>query len=120
MVSAVGTRVFLDPVRFTVQAIFQRTKFNTTGGPKENAVGAHAELVLRIPNLEWLEVGYRYAVLDRSDLISADLVQEHTGGINVMVESYHLRLQLNYTHVIEQSGRDLNNDRIEGIVEVQL
>jgi hypothetical protein len=115
-----GTRVFMDPVRFTVQGLFQRTTFNTTGGPDENAFGAHAEAVLRIPNAEWFEVGYRYSVLDRSDLISADRVQEHTGGINVMVEDYHLRLQLNYTHAVEQAGRDLDNDRIEGVVEVQL
>ena len=47
-------------------------------------------------------------------------MQEHTGGVNVEMSSWRSRLQLNYTHTAEQSGRKLSNDRVEAVLQVSL
>jgi hypothetical protein len=118
--AAVGVRYAYAPIRATAQLLVRRTMFPTTGGDAENAFGAHADAAVTIPGADWLEAGYRYAILDPSDLIPSDRVQEHTAGVNFRVPSYRLRLQLNYTHTVEQGGRVLDNDRVEGLVEVSL
>lgn len=117
---AAGARIASSSFRATAQAIFRRTQFPTTGGPDENAFGAHAEALIKIPSLEWLELGYRYSFLEPSDLIPSDRVQEHTAGINVAVSSWRSTVQINATHAVEQSGRKLSNDRVEALFQVSL
>ncbi len=117
---ATGVRTSTSAVRATVQLLFRRRKFPTTGGPVENALGVHAEALLRIPSMRWLEAGYRFSLLDPSDLFPSDKIQEHTIGVNIFAPKWRSVLQINGTHAIEQSGAVLDNSRIEAVVQVSL
>ncbi len=107
----------MGPVRAGGQVLARRTTFPTTGGPVENAIGAHAQVLARVGRFE---PGYRYAILDPSDLVSVDLVQEHTLGMNVYLDEWRAKIQLNVTHAIEQAGRELDNSRGEILLQVSL
>jgi hypothetical protein len=117
-----GVRVEIGPLHVAGQVVARHTVFETTGGPARNSVGAHGELAGRIDvgGDVTLEPAYRYAIFDPSDLIDTDLVQEHTLGVTLRVPAAHLRVQLNATHAVEQAGRELANDRLEAVMEVDL
>jgi hypothetical protein len=120
---AAGLLLRVGPVDVAGQIIGRHTTFPTTGGPDENSFGGHAQIVFRIGlagDQLFLEPGYRYAVYDPSDLVSTDQVQEHTLGATLRFVQVPIRLQLNYTHAVEQAGRDLQNDRGEAAFEVSL
>jgi hypothetical protein len=110
----------IAPVRAAAQVIFKRIDYPTTGGPVENGFGGHGELSMVFPGFDFIEVGYRYGILDDSDLMPNNRVQEHTGGVNLLLPSYNTRLMLNYTHPVEEGGRKLSNDRVEALAEVNL
>ena len=80
-------------------------EFPTTGGPVENAYGAHAQLMIRAGSA--FSVGYRFGILDPSSLFLTDRVIEHTVGAVLGVPAYRMRLQLQVTHVQEQGARSL-------------
>jgi hypothetical protein len=117
----VAASLFLGPVHLAAQAIVQQTTFPTTKGLEENAFGAHAQAQIRIPaGSVWLAPGYRFAVLEPSDLIDNDQVQEHTAGLTVGMDEFRTKLLLNVTHVLEEAGRELENDRVELLLQVSL
>lgn len=118
--AAFAVRVRARPVRASAQVLYRRTEFKTTGGPSENAFGFHGEALVTIPGAEIVEVGYRFSFLEPTDLMPADQVMEHTGGINLTLESLRSMLQLNYTHPVEQAGLELRNDRVEALFQVSL
>ena len=101
-------------------SIVQRTIFESTGGPQQDAYGAHAQLFVKIPSAYPLAVGYRFAILDPSSLITTDRVMEHTVGAVMSVPSYRMRVQLQLVHVVEQADRDLSNDRVQLAGELSL
>jgi hypothetical protein len=119
---AAGARIALGPIEVAGQVIGRHTTFPTTGGPDENAFGAHAQVVFHFvfDDKVSIEPGYRFAIYDPSDLISTDQVIEHTLGVTFRLTQVPIRVQLNYTHPIEQPGRELENDRLEGAFEVSL
>ncbi len=120
---AAGALLRLGPVELASQILGRHTTFPTTGGPAENSYGAHAQIAVALGVLGdqlFIVPGYRYAIYDPSDLISTDLVQEHTLGVTLRLVHVPLRLQLNYTHAVEQPGRELANDRGEAAFEVSL
>jgi len=100
--------------------IVQETTFDTTGGPTQDAYGAHAQAMITIPASLPLAVGYRFGVLDPSSLITTDQVMEHTAGVVLGVPSLRMRLQFQLVHVVEQPGRELTNDRAQIGAEVAL
>lgn len=116
-----AAQVHAGPIKVEAQAIARQTTFPTTGGLDENAFGAHAQaaIALRAAGLTW-EPGYRFAMLEPSDLIDNDAVQEHTLGVNVSVDELRTRFLFNVTHVVEEAGRELENDRVELLLQVQL
>ena len=116
----VGLHVAAGPVSLGGALILQQTTFDTTGGPSQDAYGAHAQVMFTIPAPLPFSVGYRFGVLDPSSLITTDQVMEHTLGAVLGVPSYRMRLQLQVTHVVEQPARDLANDRIQLAAEVVL
>lgn len=116
-------RLRLGPVEAAAQGIARHTTFSTTGGPAENSAGAHAQLAVGIDlagGALRVAPGYRYAILDPSDLITTDLVQEHTAGVTLSLSRLPLRLQLNYTHAVEEAQRTLSKDRVEAGLEAVL
>lgn len=118
-----GLHAVVGPLSLTGGGIVQRTTFPTTGGPVQNAFGAHAQAMVRVyarTGAESLWVGYRFGVLDPSSLVTTDRVIEHTAGALLVVPRYRMRFQLQAVHVVEQTGRELSNDRIQLAGEVVL
>lgn len=113
-----GARIVAGPVAFGAAAAFVRTTFPTTGGPTQNAFGAHGQLVYTFPGRNPVSIGYRFGILDPSSLLLTDRVMEHTAGATIAVPAYRMRIQLQATHVVEQ--RELSNDRLQLAAEVAL
>jgi hypothetical protein len=118
---AVGALLAFGPVHVGLGATYVRTSFGTTGGPAQNAYGGHGQLVVDVVRGDrTLGVGYRFAILDPSDLILTDRIMEHTAGAVLAIPRWRLRAQLNVTHVMEQAERELSNGRVEAALEVSL
>ncbi|MBA3453731.1 MAG: hypothetical protein H0T42_11620 [Deltaproteobacteria bacterium] len=115
-----GARVAAGPVGFGAGAVVVRTTFPSTGGPVENAYGAHAQILIRVEGRQPLAFGYRFGILDPSSLFLTDRVMEHTVGAVLGVPALHMRLQLQVTHVAEQGARNLTNDRAQIAAELSL
>jgi len=112
----------IGPLSLSGGLIVQYTTFETTAGPAQNAYGGHGQVMIRLPTSASVScaVGYRFGILDPSDLITTDRVIEHTAGAVLGVPAYRMRLQLQLTHVAEQAARELDNDRIQAAIEVVL
>lgn len=116
-----GAQVNAGPVSLGAGLIVQRTIFESTGGPAQDAYGAHGQLMVKLKGgAQPLSIGYRFGILDPSSLITTDRVMEHTVGAVMGVPSYRMRVQLQATHVQEQAARDLSNDRVQLAAEVSL
>ncbi len=116
----IGARIVGGPVAFGAGAVVQRTSSPTTGGPVQNAYGAHAQLAVKIGGALPIAIGYRFGILDPSSLLLTDRVMEHTVGAVLAVPAYRMRVQLQATHVVEQAARALSNDRVQLAAEVTL
>ncbi len=116
----VGLHMTAGPISIGAGLVLVHTTFDSTGGPAQNAYGGHAQAMITIPASLPFAVGYRFGVLDPSDLIVTDRVMEHTLGAVLGVPSYRMRFQLQVTHVAEQAARDLTNDRVQLAAEVSL
>jgi hypothetical protein len=116
--AAGGLYVAAGPVLLGAGGMFQRTTFPTTGGPHQDAVGGHAELLIRAGAALPVAFGYRFAILDPSSLITTDRVMEHTAGATVSVPRYRMRVQVQLTHVDDQ--RELTNSRAQLAAELAL
>lgn len=117
--AAAGARLRLGPASVAGQFSARQTSFPTTGAAVENAWGAHGEVSWKFSARRFsIEPAYRFGILEPSDLIPNDLVQEHTVGLNLGLPQLHTRLLFDFTHVQEEAGRVLDNDRAEGLVEV--
>ena len=115
-----GAKLHVGPVSVGAGVVFVRTMSPTTGGPVENAYGAHGQLMVRAGSNKALAFGYRFGILDPSSLFLTDRVIEHTVGAVLGVPALHMRLQLQITHVQEQGERDLTNDRAQLAAELSL
>jgi hypothetical protein len=116
-----GGQINAGPVQVGAGVIVQRTIFESTGGPAQDAYGAHAQVMVKVGGGENpISVGYRFGILDPSSLITTDRVMEHTAGAVMGVPSYRMRVQLQLTHVEEQAERELSNDRVQLAAEVSL
>jgi hypothetical protein len=91
----------------------------------EDALGGHAQLSFEI--LDWhLYPGYRFAFYDPHMLRSGGAldspdysrVVHHTLGLRYAPPSLPLVFWTDYTHSVEQGGRNLNNDRAEIAMQV--
>jgi hypothetical protein len=117
---SLGVHFASGPLSLGGGVFLQHTTFNSTGGPAQDAYGGHGQVMIRIPAALPFAVGYRFGVLDPSNLIITDQVMEHTVGAVLGVPSYRMRVQLQATHVQEQAARDLSNDRVQLAAEVSL
>ncbi|MBK8014881.1 MAG: hypothetical protein IPK13_26490 [Deltaproteobacteria bacterium] len=101
---------------FEGQILFQRTDFLTSGRPKVDALGLHAQCAYRFGN--WL-FAYRYAWLDpnttnvEGEASERDAVSEHTLGVVYWpIADGPLKFAMNGTIAKESPGRRLDNNRI--------
>jgi hypothetical protein len=109
-------------VRFGAQALVRHTRFPTTGGPAENSFGGHGQIAYTLPITGNVSIApaYRWGIYEPSDLVVADQVQEHTFGLTFATRAWPVRFQLFATHAVEQGGRQLDNSRLEALLEVRL
>jgi len=115
-----GVQINAGMASFGAGGIVQRTTFDSTNGPVQNAYGAHAQFMVTAPAKVPLGFGYRFGILDPSSLILTDRVMEHTVGSVISVPSLRMRVQLQITHVMEQGARDLSNSRAQVAAELVL
>jgi hypothetical protein len=120
LAGAVGVALAAGPIELAAGGVVVHTIFDTTGGPAQNAYGGHAQAMYVFGGGRPIGVGYRFGILDPSDLVLTDRLMEHTVGAIVVLREWHLRAQLNVTHVMEQADRDLSNDRVEAALQVDL
>jgi hypothetical protein len=114
-----GAQVNSELVRVGAGGLVQKTTFGSTGGPSQNAYGAHAQVMVKLGSAPaW--AGYRFAILDPSSLIVSDRVMEHTVGAVLAMPDWRMRVQLQLTHVMEQAARELSNSRAQLAFEVTL
>jgi len=117
---SVGAQINAGILMLGGGAIVQRTTFESTGGPVQNAFGAHAQAMVKVGGTQSFAVGYRFGILDPSSLIVSDRVMEHTAGAVMAVPQFRMRVQLQLTHVQEQAARELSNGRVQLAAEVVL
>ncbi|HEX5060445.1 MAG TPA: porin, partial [Kofleriaceae bacterium] len=117
---SVGGQVSIGPLVAGGGVMVQQTTFESTGGPKQNAFGGHAQAMVKVGATRPIAVGYRFGILDASSLITTDRVMEHTAGAVMAVPQFRMRVQLQFTHVQEQAARELSNDRLQLAAEVSL
>ena len=115
-----SARVELGPIALGGGLVIEHTTFDTTGGPSQDAYGGHAQALVRIPFTLPLQIGYRFAVLDPSSLVTTDRVIEHTVGAVLAVPSYRVRLLMQFVVPVEQAARELSNDRFQVAGELTL
>jgi hypothetical protein len=116
---SIGAQVNTDVVRIGAGALVQTTTYGSTGGPSQNAYGAHAQFMVKLGSAPaW--AGYRFGIIDPSSLIVTDRVMEHTAGAVLALPDWRMRVQLQLTHVMEQAARELSNSRAQLAVEVTL
>ena len=117
-----GGEIPLSILRLGFGGIVQTTTFATTGGPNQNSYGAHGQFMVDVlhDDEKDVQVGYRFSIFDPSDLVLTDRVMVHTLGAVLALPRWHMRVQLNVSFPVEQADRQLQNDRIEGALEVKL
>jgi len=105
------------PLHVMALAEVRNTHHVTTGAPDELALGASGEAAYKL--LGWIEPAVRVSYLDPSNQIPDDSLLYVTGGLNLYVPNAPARVSLDYTHRIEQSGRELTNDGLELAAQVR-
>ncbi len=117
---SLGAHAAAGPVSLGAAVIFQHTTFETTGAPSQTAYGGHAQAMVRLPIEYPVSMGYRFGILDPEASIITGRLIEHAVGAVLALPAVRTRLQLQLVHVVEQAGRDLQNDRVQLGVEVVL
>ena len=102
------------------QVLVRRRTFETLSGVDENALGLLFRVVAPVPQNDWLQLGYRYSYLQPSDRVVADIVQEHSFGLTAALDRINARVFLQGTLVQEEDANQLNNHRLEALIEVRL
>lgn len=107
---------------------FTTTVDDVEGEPEITAMGYHAQIGYELP---WGFVpAYRFASYDpTSDFdagdpavasqFDADALMYHTVGLAWFAPGYPARLAFNYTLTVEEDARELNNDRVDFLVQVE-
>ncbi len=98
-------------MKFQGQFVVSNTQFDTSGRPDVLSYGLHGHWSYT----RWgFELAYRFSMLEPNadDLDDADMRMEHTIGLNYRSEDLPLVLMLNGTLAEEQSGRQVDNNRL--------
>jgi len=94
------------------------TQYPTTAAPDSQAMAATAEIGYRL----WfgLGAGYRFGWYDPTSTFANDSVMEHSIGVRYDVPHLPLALVLDYTIALEQPGRELNNNRLGALIQLDI
>lgn len=109
------------------QVLASRTDHESRDATKaEYALGGHVQFSVRLP---WADIypGYRFGYYNPRTVFGEqgvaatedyDRVMHHTLGIRYRPRDFPLTFLADYTHSVEQGGRQIPNDRVEGAVQV--
>ncbi len=104
----------------------ETTSVDVESEPKTSATGYHGSLGFNLP--AGFSLGYRYAYLDPTSkfeaedpvvetVLETDAITHHTVGLGYDVASAPLGFKLNYTLAQEDAGRELDNDRVDILMQ---
>jgi hypothetical protein len=117
-VTGAGADVRYDsgPLHVMLLAQLRNTHHVTTKAPDEISLGLSGEAAWKLA--DWFEPAVRVSSLDPSNQIPTDALLYITAGVNLYVPNAPARLIVDFTHRIEQSGRELDNDGVEIAAQV--
>jgi len=94
------------------------TQFPTTGAPDSVAMGASVEAGYVL----WfgLGAGYRFSWYDPTSTFDNDAIMEHTVGVRYDFPELPLALVMDYTVAMEEPGRELQNNRVAGVIQLDI
>jgi hypothetical protein len=118
--ASAGAHVLAGPVSLGAGGIVTHTTYDTTNGPSQNAWGAHAQAMVALPMSHPLSIGARFDILDPSTLITTGRVMEFTAGALWAMPQWHMRFQLQGTHVVWVPARQIQDDRVQLAAEIAL
>jgi hypothetical protein len=104
------------PLHAMLLAQVRSTRHVTSRQPDEIGLGLSGEVAWRFG---LVEPAMRVSFLDPSDRIATDNLLYATAGLNFYLPGAPGRLSLDFTHRVEQSGRELSNDGIELSAQVR-
>jgi hypothetical protein len=120
----------VDVAGFTaIGSIIEQTETSFSGQTDEGAITSRAyqgQIAYEEPFIG-LQPAYRYAFYDpthdyQSELgeggFDADTRTHHTFGLNYNAQEYPVRVMVNYTLAMEQEARDLQNNRLDALVQL--
>lgn len=95
---------------------YMLTQYPTTGSPDSVAMAAHIEAGYQL----WFGLGaaYRFAWFDPSSTFDYDALTEHSVAIRYDLPGAPVALVIDYTIALEQAGRELQNNRIGGMLQI--
>jgi hypothetical protein len=99
------------------QFLIQNTSFPTSGQPDVLAWGGHAQASYALGPFE---AGYRFALIEPNtdDIEDFDRVMEHTASLVYRLQELPLSFFLNGTLVLEQDGRQIENNRVAALAQL--
>ena len=95
---------------------YMLTQYPTTLSPDSVAMAAHISAGYQL----WFGLGaaYRFAWFDPSSTFDYDALTEHSVAIRYDLPGAPVALLIDYTVALEQAGRELQNNRIGGMVQI--
>lgn len=120
----------VDVAGFTaIGSIIEQTETSFSGEADEGAITSRAyqgQIAYEEPFIG-LQPAYRYAFYDPSHDYQSELGEggfdvdartHHTFGLNYNAQEYPVRVMVNYTLAMEQEARDLQNNRLDALVQL--
>jgi len=104
------------PLHAMLLAQVRSTRHVTSRAPDEVGLGISGEAAWRF---DFIEPALRLTFHDPTDQVPTDSLIYVTGGFNLYAPGAPGRLSVNFTHRIEQSGRDLSNSGLELAAQVR-
>ena len=103
-------------------------EFDDAQNPETRGLGYQVQLAYEEPFFG-LEPAYRFAHYDPNDVdengetqdefFENDALTYHTLGLNYNAQDYPIRLMTNYTITVEEEARQIDNDRLDLLLQLQ-
>ena len=115
--AGIDARYERGPLHLMALAQLRDTHHVTAPAANDVALGFSGEAAYMF--LGWLEPALRVSYYDPNSNIPTDNVLWVTAGVNLYAPNAPARLAVDFTHRMEQSGRDLQNDGVELAAQVR-
>ncbi len=96
----------------------ERTLPEIETNPDTSATGYQVQLAYEEPNFG-LQPAYRFAHFEDDEFANHDALTHHTLGLNYNAQDLPLRVMANYTIISEDGEPEIDNDRLDLLVQLQ-